>query len=212
MALFLLVTWVRLHVLLTVGLVAAGFLATAGPLAIAGGALAGGLADLALTVLVERAVTGFRRLRPQHCSIYDRYFWWHERFWKLSIQPSLLDGTPLKPLVWRLLGVRVGRRVFDDGAAISEKTLVAIGDDTVLGAGVILQAHSMEDGVFKADHIRIGDGCVLGAGVFVHYDTVVGDGAVLAPDSFLMKGERVDAGGVWAGNPAAPALAAPARA
>ncbi|WP_226365699.1 Pls/PosA family non-ribosomal peptide synthetase [Pseudonocardia sp. ICBG162] len=211
MALFLLVTWVRLHVLLTVGLVAAGLLATAGPLAIVGGVLAGGLADLALTVLVERAVTGFRRLRPQYCSIYDRYFWWHERFWKLSIQPSLLNGTPLKPLVWRLLGVRVGRRVFDDGAAISEKTLVAIGDDTVLGAGVILQAHSMEDGVFKADHIRIGDGCVLGAGVFVHYDTVVGDGAVLAPDSFLMKGERVGAGGVWAGNPAAPVTATPGQ-
>ncbi|WP_075305602.1 MULTISPECIES: Pls/PosA family non-ribosomal peptide synthetase [unclassified Pseudonocardia] len=209
MALFLLVTWVRLHVLLTVGLVAAGFLATAGPLAIAGGALAGGLADLAVGVLVERAATGFRRLQPQHCSIYDRYFWWHERFWKLSIQPSLLNGTPLKPLVWRLLGVRVGRRVFDDGAAISEKTLVAIGDDTVLGAGVILQAHSMEDGVFKADHIRIGDGCVLGAGVFVHYDTVVGDGAVLAPDSFLMKGERVGAGGVWGGNPAAPVTTVP---
>ena len=27
----------------------------------------------------------------------------------------MLAGTPFKNLVWRLLGVRIGRRVFDDG-------------------------------------------------------------------------------------------------
>ena len=26
----------------------------------------------------------FRSLRPQFCSIYDPYYWWHERFWKLG--------------------------------------------------------------------------------------------------------------------------------
>ncbi|MFP5021616.1 Pls/PosA family non-ribosomal peptide synthetase [Pseudonocardia phyllosphaerae] len=204
MALFLLVTWVRFHLVLTVGLVAAAALPIAGPLAVGLGALGAAVADLAVAVLVERAVTGFRRLTPRYCSIYDRYFWWHERFWKLSIQPSLLNGTPFKAFAWRLLGVRIGRRVFDDGVSISEKTLVEIGDDATLGAGVVLQAHSMEDGIFRSDHIRIGDGVTLGAGAFVHYDTGIGDGAVLDPDSFLMKGERVGAGAVWRGNPAGP--------
>jgi asparagine synthetase B (glutamine-hydrolysing) len=31
-----------------------------------------------------------------------------ERYWKLSTQPSILNGTPFKALVWRLLGVRIG--------------------------------------------------------------------------------------------------------
>jgi len=34
--------------------------------------------------LVERSIAGFRSLRPTICSIYDPYFWLHERLWKVS--------------------------------------------------------------------------------------------------------------------------------
>jgi non-ribosomal peptide synthetase-like protein len=156
-----------------------------------------------LFVLVERLSTGFRDLEPQYRSIYDPYFWWHERFWKLSWQPLILDGTPFKNLTWRLQGVRIGKRVFDDGCAIVEKTLVAIGDHCTLNVRSIVQAHSQESGAFKSDRISIGAGCTLGIASLVHYGTTMGDGAVLAPDSFLMKGEEVPALARWAGNPAA---------
>ena len=33
---------------------------------------------------IEHLVRGLRRLQPQLCSIYNPYFWWHERYWKLS--------------------------------------------------------------------------------------------------------------------------------
>ena len=49
---------------------------------------------------------------------------------------------------------------------------------------------------------RIGADCTLGVGAFVHYGVTMGDGAVLAPDSFLMKGEEVPPHAQWAGNPA----------
>ncbi|MET9381742.1 hypothetical protein ABZY09_11775 [Streptomyces sp. NPDC002928] len=46
------------------------------------------LLTLAFTVgyfaLIERAVTGFRPLRPLYCSIYEPSFWRHERFSKLA--------------------------------------------------------------------------------------------------------------------------------
>jgi non-ribosomal peptide synthetase-like protein len=153
-------------------------------------------------VLVERAVAGFKALHPQYCSIYEPYFWWHERYWKLSTQPKILDGTPFKSLTWRLMGVRIGKRVLDDGAAINEKTLVAIGDDCALNLGSVIQPHSQEDGAFKSDRIAIGAGCTVGVGALVHYGTTIGDGAVLAPDSFLMKGEEVPPHADWGGNPA----------
>jgi acetyltransferase-like isoleucine patch superfamily enzyme len=38
----------------------------------------------------------------------------------------------------------------------------------------------------------------------VHYGVTMGDGVVLAPDSFLMKGEEVPPNAEWGGNPAAP--------
>ena len=82
---------------------------------------------------------------------------------------GLFNGTPMKVVVWRLLGVRIGRRVFDDGCAMPEKTLVHIGDDVALNAGSTVQAHSLEDGVFKSDHIVIGPGATVGPRAFVHY-------------------------------------------
>ena len=155
-------------------------------------------------VIVERCFTAFRRLKPKLCSNYDPYFWWHERLWKVPSDAylQLFNGTPFKNLIWRLLGVRLGSRVFDDGCYLTERTLVTIGDDATLNAGSKVQCHSQEDGTFKSDRVTIGAGCTLGVGAFVHYGVTMGDGAVLAPDSFLMKGEEVPPHARWGGNPA----------
>ena len=114
----------------------------------------------------------------------------------------IFDGTPFKNLVWRSLGVKVGRRVYDDGCFLPERTLVTIGDGCALNAGSEIQCHSQEDGTFKSDRIVLGAGCTIGVGALVHYGVTMGDGSVLAPDSFLMKGEEVPPGARWGGNPA----------
>jgi non-ribosomal peptide synthetase-like protein len=154
--------------------------------------------------VLERAGAGFRKLRPQYCSIYDPYFRWHERFWKMNVGRyiSVFNGTPFKSAVWRLLGVRVGRRVFDDGCGIVEKTLVTIGDCCTLNLGSIIQCHSLEDGTFKSDRSTIGAGCTLGTGAFVHYGVTMGDASVAEADSFVMKGSELEPHAVWRGNPA----------
>ncbi|MFF4217924.1 Pls/PosA family non-ribosomal peptide synthetase [Streptomyces nondiastaticus] len=167
------------------------------------------VAGLVLTIgwfaLVERVVVGPHGLRPRFCSIYDRAFWRHERYWKVppTAYHAVLNGTPFKPLLWRLLGVRMGRRVFDDGCGIIERTLTRVGDGCALNVGSTLQAHSLEDGVFKSRRIAIGNGCTIGTGAFVHYGVVIDDGARIDADSFLMKGEHVPARTHWRGNPAA---------
>jgi non-ribosomal peptide synthetase-like protein len=165
-------------------------------------------------VLVERAVTGFRALKPRFCSIYQPLFWRHERYWKVPAISyiQMFSGTPFKSVVWRLLGVRVGRRVLDDGCSIVERTLVSIGREATLNAGSILQGHSLEDGTFKSGHIHIGARSTVGTGAFVHYGVNLGDGAVLDADSFLMKGEDVPPGSWWRGNPAADVQARAAAA
>ena len=156
---------------------------------------------LSSTILVERIVLGFRRLRPQLCSIYQPYFWHHERHWKLVVTPGF-PGTPFNPLIWRLAGVRMGKRVFDDGCGIPEKTLVSIGDDAVLNVGSVIQCHSLEDGTFKSDYTSIGAAATIGVSGFVHYGVTMGEGSALEADAFLMKGEQVAPAQRWAGNPA----------
>ncbi|MET1035353.1 MAG: Pls/PosA family non-ribosomal peptide synthetase [Arthrobacter sp.] len=153
--------------------------------------------------LVERASTGFKPLKPKHCSIYDIDFWRTERFFKLEAEVSpLFNGTPFKGAILRMLGVRVGRRLFDDGAQIAEKNLVTLGDDVALNAGAWVQCHSQEDYAFKSDAITIGSGCTVGVSAMILYSARMGDGSVLAPDSFLMKGEEIPAHERWGGNPA----------
>ena len=153
---------------------------------------------------IERATLGFKRLEPTIASIYDPYFWSHERHWKLSDSPivSLFRGTPFKNMISRLLGARVGRKVYDGGASMTERSLVEIGDGANLNEGSILQGHSLEEGAFKSDYVKIGNGCSLGCAAFVHYGVTMGDRVVLDPDSFLMKGEMPDPNTVWRGNPA----------
>jgi non-ribosomal peptide synthetase-like protein len=194
-----------MYALVAIGLLAFDYYFHYGFLAVAAAGLASMAVIIAFQVLLERAVTGFRTLRPHFCSIYDPYFWWHERIWKLSAGAylALFNGTPMKCLLWRALGVRMGRQVFDDGCGIPEKTLVAVGDRVSLNAGSTIQAHSLEDGVFKSDFVVLGSGVTVGPSAFVHYGVVMHDGAVLDADSFLMKGQEVPARTRWQGNPAA---------
>jgi non-ribosomal peptide synthetase-like protein len=200
--LFLLVQWIHLFGLTALAWGAAGTYESMGAAAIALAGALGLLFSVVYFALVERAATGLRALRPQYCSIYQPYFWWHERYWKLATQPRILDGTPFKSLAWRLLGVRIGKRVFDDGCVIQEKTLVRIGDDCALNFGSFIQPHSQEDATFKSERITLGAGCTIGTGALVHYGVTLGDGVELAPDSFLMKGEEVPPQARWGGNPA----------
>lgn len=203
MVLHLFVRWLHTFVLTAFGLASVDLYGVLGHVVIATYlALTLGFSTL-YYVLLERCITRFRALRPQLCSIYDPYFWWHERLWKVPDQYlNIFNGTPFKSLVWRLLGVRIGSRVLDDGCYLTERSLTTIGDDCTLNAGSKIQCHSQEDGTFKSDGTTLGAGCTLGVGAHVHYGVTMGDGAVLAPDSFLMKGEEVPARARWGGNPA----------
>ncbi len=164
------------------------------------------LATVLFFALLERASLGFKRLSPQMVSIYQPYFWAHERHWKLSDSPivRLFKGTPFKNVVSRLVGIKIGRKVYDDGCITTERTLTQIGDYANLNEASVIQPHSLEEGVFKSDHIQIGRGCTLGVGAFVHYGVTMNEQAVLDADSFLMKGEVLDSHSVWRGNPAKP--------
>lgn len=147
---------------------------------------------------------GRAELEPRICSIYDKHYWQVEHYWKRNETPLItwFKGTPFKNVLSRLLGIKVGAKVFDDGCYVSEKTMLTIGDNCTLNAAVVVQCHSLEDGVFKSDFVRIGNGCTIGGNAFVQYGATMGDNAVLAPDSFLMKGEVVHPNTTWQGNPA----------
>jgi non-ribosomal peptide synthetase-like protein len=98
--------------------------------------------------------------------------------------------------------VKLGRRVFDDGCLFFDKTMLEVGDYANLNETCAFRAHSLEEGMFKADYIRVGNGCTIGCKALVHYGVNVCDNVVIEPDSFVMKGETLDPNTTWRGNPA----------
>ena len=130
--------------------------------------------------------------------------WHHERYWKVPSAGYLaaFAGTPFINMILRRMGARIGRRVFNDGCGMTERSLVTIGDDCTLNEMSWVQCHSQEDGTFKSDYSTLGCSVTLGTAALVHYGVMIGDGAELTTDGFLMKGEQVPAGARWSGNPA----------
>ncbi|MGI9622359.1 MAG: Pls/PosA family non-ribosomal peptide synthetase, partial [Acidimicrobiales bacterium] len=209
MAWFLLARFVGLLGLVAIAFGVGEVLDRLGPFGVFAGILAAAVVAPAYRVFVDRASIRFGRLQPTHCSIYDLDLWQVERYWKLSWEPKVLNATPFKPFFWRMLGVRVGRRMFDDGCSISEKTMLTIGDDCSFNAHSHIQSHSLEDGSYKSDFIEIGSGCTLGVGGLVHYGAVMEDGSSLEANAFLMKGTVAPVGTTWGENPARELEVAP---
>jgi non-ribosomal peptide synthetase-like protein len=160
--------------------------------------------------LMDRGSLWFGRLRPQVVSMYARSFWFHERHWKYCGTPLnpantngvLFRGTPFKNILTRLSGVKLGRRVFDDGCLFFDKTLLEVGDYANLNEGCAFRAHSLEEGMFKADYIKVGNGCTMGSKALLYYGVTVSDNVIIEPDSFVMKGETLEPNTTWRGNPA----------
>ena len=157
-------------------------------------------------IFVERASLGFGRLKPQMTTIYDVPTSGATNATGSSQTRrscNLFSGTPFRPMILRMLNVKVGQPRLSTAAAIlTERSLVEIGDDVTLNEGCVIQAHSLEEGAFKSDFIHIGKGCTIGPSAFVHYGVVIGEGAMVDINSFVMKGEDLEPHSAWRGNPA----------
>ena len=155
-------------------------------------------------LLLERGAYAFGKMKALNVSIYDEEYWRVERVWKFSetFLRQLWSGTPFRSMINRLLGIKVGKMVFDDGLYVSEKTMVEIGDYCNFNTHCVLQSHSLEEGVYKSDFISVGHRCTIEAQAFVHYGVTLKNDVRINADAFVMKGECLEDQTVWQGNPA----------
>jgi non-ribosomal peptide synthetase-like protein len=161
----------------------------------------------AVVALVKWMVIG--RYRRFERPLWTAFLWRLEfvnalfEFFATPIALEALQGTPLLPWYLRLLGARIGRRVYLYSTGFLEFDLVEIGDRSVLNKECILQTHLFEDRILKASKLRIGADCEIGTQSVVLYDAEMNDGARLGALSLLMKGESLPAGSSWVGSPLA---------
>lgn len=165
-----------------------------------------GLAATFFTIAAKWAIVG--RYRAGEKPLWNNFVWRNELINALHehlAEPFLvgaLTGTPFVCWYFRLLGARIGRRVYMETTDFSEFDLATIGDEAMLDADCTVQTHLFEDRVMKMSTIEIGKGCKVGAGSLVLYDTRMEDGSALGDLSLLMKGEVLPKGTEWEGIPA----------
>ena len=138
---------------------------------------------------------------------------WSHFVWRTEVVTSLLDnyaspffldmltGTPYVCMFFRLLGVKIGRRVYLDTTELTEFDLIHIGSDVAVNLDCTLQTHLFEDRVMKMAEVRVESGCHLGAMSLVLYDTQIRKGASVGDLSLVMKGELLPENTAWTGIP-----------
>ncbi len=148
------------------------------------------------------------RLKPLTKPIWDVFIWKNDIIefsyacFMVVYLVGITAGTPFALWLHRLLGTKVGKRVFSDTSLFSEFDLISIGDDVCLNSDATLQTHLYEDRIFKVSNVTINSGCNVGVASIVLYNTLMEENSTLGSLSLLMKGERLPSNTEWAGIPA----------
>ncbi|MBT7766215.1 MAG: non-ribosomal peptide synthetase, partial [Bdellovibrionales bacterium] len=134
------------------------------------------------------------RYRP---GSYPLWGWYYFRCWlTFRIQAAsgvtLLTGTPIINLYYRLLGMRVGENTILDSAQFGAVDLITIGEDTAIGAGTQLHGFRIESGQMILAPVTVGRGCYIGNHSQLGLNSTMENGAVLddlstLPDNFTAK-------------------------
>lgn len=148
------------------------------------------------------------RYKPRAEPMWTPFVWISEgltSIYESIAVPNFLEflrGTPILPVMLRLLGVKIGRGVYMDTTDVTEYDCVQIGDHSELNAWSGPQTHLFEDRVMKIGRVQIGERVTVGIRTTILYDSRIGDGVLLGPLSLVMKGEALPPESAWIGSPA----------
>jgi non-ribosomal peptide synthetase-like protein len=164
-----------------------------------------GLPCFTITVVLKWIFVG--KYKVAQWPMWSKNVWFSEAITSLYESVAVpfflnhLRGTPWLPICLRAFGVKTGKRIYLDTTDFTEHDLITIEDEAMLNADCGPQTHLFEDRVMKMGSIKIGKRCNIGAGSIVLYQTILHPGVIINPLSLVMKGEELEAGTKWGGNP-----------
>jgi non-ribosomal peptide synthetase-like protein len=170
--------------------------------------LAAGIVAALVTTAAKWAFVG--RITAREHPLWSSFVWRNEvqdTFVEMVARPWFAgnaSGTPALARWLGTLGARIGRGVWCETYWLPEADLVTLGDGASVGRGCVVQTHLFHDRIMQLDAVRIAEGGTLGPHSVILPAAAIDDGATVGPASLVMRGERVPAGSVWAGNPITP--------
>lgn len=150
------------------------------------------------------------RYKPGAYPLWGSYYL---RWWTVSRLQALsgfgaFGGTPLAPLMWRVMGAKVGRNCMLQTGLVSAWDCISIGDDTSIGADTQLPGIRVENGYLLIGKVEIGSRCFIGSHSALGLDVRMGDDARLDDQSLLPDGDAIPPGEFRRGSPARTASVA----
>ncbi|MDO8544758.1 MAG: amino acid adenylation domain-containing protein [Opitutaceae bacterium] len=118
---------------------------------------------------------------------------------------AMLDGTPWQIWMLRAAGMRVGRGVvLGNGFAddLPDPDMIRIEDGATVDG--MFQAHTFEDRVLKMHYVTVRRNATVAHHAVVLYGAQIGAGTYVAPNSVVMKHERLLPGHSYEGAPTRP--------
>lgn len=117
---------------------------------------------------------------------------------------TFFKNTPVWTWYMRMNGARLGDRVFVNSLDVTDHCLLEFGDDVVIGSGVHLSGHSVENGLVKTAPVWLGNGVTIGVGANIEIGVRAGEGCQIGALSAVPKHRTLKAHTTYVGIPARP--------
>ena len=103
---------------------------------------------------------------------------------------TFMPAGALKNVLLRSIGMRIGREVFIASGVFFDvefPTLIEIGDGVIIGTKTQILTHDVTIRTIRVGRVRIGHQAVIGAACVIRSGVRIGDGAVVAMNSFVNR-------------------------
>lgn len=132
------------------------------------------------------------------------YYFVYLLHWLILFAPltrATFIPAPFSRLMMISLGARVGPGSYSSGV-VMDSQFVTVGSNTLIGLDVAVLPHALEGSRAAHYPIVIGNRVTIGARALIMAGVEIGDGAVVAMNSVVVKHTRIGPGEVWGGIPA----------
>nr|MDO8081684.1 DapH/DapD/GlmU-related protein [Candidatus Freyarchaeota archaeon] len=109
-------------------------------------------------------------------------------------------SASLSRLMYKALGCKLGKNVLP--TIIVDPPMTEIGDNTVLGAYVLIAAHGIQRGILFIERVKIGSNCTIGTRSLIWPGVTMEDHVDVGTYSVITRGKVLPSYTVWIGVPA----------
>ena len=98
--------------------------------------------------------------------------------------------------------MRIGKNCQINSTAISDPSLIELGDYVTIGGSATICAHYASGGFLVIAPVKIGSGATIGLRAIIMGGVEIGEKAKLLPNSVVLPKTKIPAGETWGGVPA----------